>query len=87
MFPAESLHAGQHELARRLMTLPHQEVSVLPEELLGLQPGDRVIHLNVEVSSEDFLRQQSCAIKKQFGHPKPSRGFAPRCFSMAQGRL
>ena len=36
----------------------------------------RVVHLDVEDCSEELLRQQSYAIKKQLGHPKlPTRGF------------
>ena len=42
MFPAETLHAGQHELARRLMALSHQEVSVLSEQLLRLHPREEI---------------------------------------------
>ena len=36
----------------------------------------RVLHLDVEVRSEELLRQLSYAIKNQLGHPKPpTRGF------------
>ena len=54
----------------------------------------RVVHLDVEVRSEELQRQLSYAIKNQLGHPKPpTRGFgtqrpngsllAPRWFFMA----
>ena len=37
----------------------------------GHSPTIRVVHLDVEDCSEELLRQQSYAIKKQLGHPKP----------------
>ena len=43
MFAALALHPSQDELAGCLVTLPHQEVSVLPEQLLRLQPGDGAV--------------------------------------------
>ena len=45
-------------------------------DILQLFRPGRVGHLDVEDCSEELVRQQSYAIKNQFGHPKPpTRGF------------
>ena len=49
-----------------------QEAGEEEVEMLSVlvSPGNTVVlHLDVEESSEDLLRQQSSAIKNQFGHP------------------
>ena len=51
--------------------------SLLSAETVTVRsPLSRVLHLDVEVRSEELLHQISYAIKNQLGHPKPpTRGF------------
>ena len=41
----------------------------------GWNISNRLVHLDVEVCSEELLRQQSYAIKNQLGHPKLAKQF------------
>ena len=54
----------------------------------GWNISNRLVHLDVEVCSEELLRQQSYAIKYQLGHPKPpARGFGTQNTPIALGGI